>query len=125
MQDKLKEGDRDRDIANIKKEIEALECKLLKIDQKYLDDALDHDSYRRLKMHTTGQIEAFQDKIAQLQSIDTHYRTTKMNPAVALIDQFQGELGEKKTDVLLFWEKRPIKCRRTDSNRHPIARSRF
>jgi len=70
---KLKEGDRDREIINTKKEIETLDGKLLKIDQKYVDEQLDHDSYRRLKTHTAHQIRIFQDKIGQLQNVDSNY----------------------------------------------------
>jgi len=39
------------------------------IDQRYVDEQLEHNSYRRLKMHTANQIRTFQDKIGQLQNV--------------------------------------------------------
>lgn len=70
---KSKEGDRDKQVADLQNELEVLESKLLKIDQKYVDDALDADSYQRLKTHIKEQICNGKNRIEQLRSIDTNF----------------------------------------------------
>ena len=65
---KVQEGDREKEIAQLQKETEELEAKLLKIDEKYLNDALTKDSYARLKASVEEKMEDCQRRIEQLRS---------------------------------------------------------
>ncbi len=70
---KVQEGDREKEIVKLRKEQEELESKLLKIEERYIDDALDRDSYVRLKASVDQKREVCQERIEQLQAMDTSF----------------------------------------------------
>jgi hypothetical protein len=70
---KVQEGDREKEIVKLRQELEELEAKLLKIDEKYLDEALAEDSYARLKISVERKVGDCQERGGQLEAMDTHF----------------------------------------------------
>lgn len=71
---KAKEGGRDQHIKKLKEQVLKHEQNLFKFDQqRYIDEILEADSYKRLKTHTQDQIEKLQLKIMDLEVTDTAF----------------------------------------------------
>jgi len=71
---KAKEGDRDQQVHKLRLEIERHKQNLLKLDQqRFLTGEMDADSYKRLKTHTTEQIDRLTIQINDLEVTDTAF----------------------------------------------------
>lgn len=70
---KTKEGDREKEIDRFQKTLAELESKLLKIDEMYVTDDLEKDSYQRMKASYKDEIQRLQAQISRLRSTDTNF----------------------------------------------------
>ena len=70
---RTKEGDRENEIARFQKNLAEIESKLLKIDEMYVEDKLEKDSYQRMKASTKDEIQRLQTQISRLTSTDTNF----------------------------------------------------
>lgn len=71
---KAKEGDRDQQINKLRTEVDRHKQNLLKLDQqRFLTSDMDADSYKRLKAHTTEQIDRLTIQINDLEVTDTAF----------------------------------------------------
>ena len=70
---KEKEGDREEQVAEVVKEIDDLEDKLLEVDKRYVEGDLEQDSYRRLKNAYTDQLEEKRERKRELKRVDTNF----------------------------------------------------
>ncbi len=70
---RTKEGDREKEIARFQKNLAEIESKLLKIDEMYVEDKLEKDSYQRMKVSSKDEIQRLQGLISRLKSIDTNF----------------------------------------------------
>lgn len=70
---KTKEGDREKEIDRFQKTLAELEPKLLKIDEMYIENELERDSYQRMKASYKDEIQRLQAQISRLKSTDTNF----------------------------------------------------
>lgn len=70
---KTKEGDREKEINRLQKNLAELETKLFKIDEMYVAGDLERDSYQRMKTSYKDEIQRLQMQIAQLKTTDINF----------------------------------------------------
>ncbi len=70
---KTKEGDREKEIERFQKTLNELESKLLKVDEMYVEDKLEKDSYHRMKASYKDEAQRLQAQISRLKSTDTNF----------------------------------------------------
>lgn|GEM_PF-1283331 len=70
---KTKQADRDKEIDRFQKTLAELEPKLLKIDERFVSDDLEKDSYQRMKASYKDEIQRLQAQISRLKSTDTNF----------------------------------------------------
>lgn len=70
---KTKEGDREKEINRLQKNLAELETKLFKVDEMYVAGDLERDSYQRMKTSYKDEIQRLQMQIAQLKTTDTNF----------------------------------------------------
>ncbi len=67
------EGDAEKQLLQVKKQLKAHEAVLLKNDERYLEGAIEEDSYQRVKQDRKRKIEQLKNRERELQREDTDF----------------------------------------------------
>ena len=68
-----KEGDREEQIADVEADLEELEEKLLRVDERFIEGNLERDSYQRLKDAYGEKVTEKRKRKAELERMDTNF----------------------------------------------------